>query len=336
MVTARIPPITPTLSSALKFRWQNGTAIGGEAEGDTLEGIENLIGTIEADVLEGSDDANTLYGGRGDDILRGLDGDDTLIGGRGADTMSGGAGIDTASYTQSAEGVVVNMLDGSAGGGEALGDTFDGIEIIRGSYHDDTIIGDEADNTLQGGQGADLLDGGDGFDTLDYSGEDEAITIDLQSGLGSAGAADGDQVSNFEAVVGTNWDDTILGSDSDDVISGGIGNDTLAGRAGSDSYRFGFGFGTDVVTEAGLASDLDQVLFEMAVEPRDVSLVQEGDDLLIELEREVGIVTDTLRITDHFLAEESGVEQDRFCRWHDLGSRSNRNACPAWPVQCGG
>ena len=111
-----------------------GTAHGGEAEGDVLTNIENLTGTDADDVLEGDAFANILSGGRGNDILIGGAGDDTLIGGGGADTLIGGDGVDIADYTLSAEGVIVDMANGAAGGGDALGDAFSGIEIVQGSY----------------------------------------------------------------------------------------------------------------------------------------------------------------------------------------------------------
>lgn len=49
----------------------NGTASGGDATGDTLTSIENVIGTDYADTIEGDAGNNRLEGGRGDDILSG-------------------------------------------------------------------------------------------------------------------------------------------------------------------------------------------------------------------------------------------------------------------------
>ena len=69
-----------------------GTASGGEAVGDVLSGIENLIGSDFDDVFTGSADINTLLGGDGNDTLQGLGGNDTLTGGSGSDTFIMGEG----------------------------------------------------------------------------------------------------------------------------------------------------------------------------------------------------------------------------------------------------
>ncbi|MEM7641539.1 MAG: cadherin-like domain-containing protein [Pseudomonadota bacterium] len=140
-----------------------GTATGGDAAGDTLLSIEDLIGSDNGDVLTGDAGDNALIGLRGDDVLDGGTGDDSLSGGRGADTLRGGEGVDIADYFLSAEGVHVDMNDGASGGGDAEGDVFEGIEIVRGSFHDDTITGDAADNIIRGGYGADIITGGDGI-----------------------------------------------------------------------------------------------------------------------------------------------------------------------------
>ena len=294
---------------AVQISLADGTATGGDAEGDVLTSIENLTGTDFADVLTGDDAANRLSGGRGHDTITGGAGDDTLIGGRGADALLGGDGIDVADYTLSAEGVHVDMTGSSAGGGDAEGDTFTGIEIVQGSYHDDTITGDAGDNVIRGGRGADLLDGGAGFDTADYSRADEGIAINLATGLGTAGEAAGDTGSGFEAVIGSVWADTITGSAADETFDGGWEDDVIAGGAGSDTYVFGYDSGNDTVTEIGGASDVDRVVLRTGIEPKDISVIQDGDDLLLELERDDGFLIDTLRVTDHFLGEDTGIEQ---------------------------
>ena len=71
-----------------------GVGVGGDAEGDTYFGIENLEGSNYADALVGNDGNNWLGGGWGDDLLDGRDGDDILYAGPGNDTLKGGGGAD--------------------------------------------------------------------------------------------------------------------------------------------------------------------------------------------------------------------------------------------------
>jgi Ca2+-binding RTX toxin-like protein len=56
-----------------------GQASGGYAEGDTLQGIENLIGSDFRDILTGDAGANVLVGGLGNDSLTGGGGNDTFL-----------------------------------------------------------------------------------------------------------------------------------------------------------------------------------------------------------------------------------------------------------------
>jgi Ca2+-binding RTX toxin-like protein len=69
---------------------------GGHAQGDTLTGVEWLVGSMYNDTLTGDASSNRLDGGVGNDRLTGGTGDDTLIGGVGADSLDGGDGVDTA------------------------------------------------------------------------------------------------------------------------------------------------------------------------------------------------------------------------------------------------
>ncbi|MCV0425006.1 MAG: tandem-95 repeat protein, partial [Roseibium sp.] len=301
-----------TSTQAVSVSLTAGTASGGDAEGDTLISIENLIGSDLADTLEGDDGANILSGGRGDDILVGGGGNDTLIGGRGADSLTGGEGIDIADYTLSDSGVTIDMANGAAGGGDALGDTFSSIEIVQGSYHDDDISGDETDNIIRGGRGADVIDGRGGFDTADYSRADEGVSVNLALGQGLAGEALGDTLTGIEKLVGSDYADTFVGSDGDDTFDGGFADDNLTGGLGSDSYIFGFDSGNDTVTEIGDVADVDRVILGSAIAPKDISLVRQGDSLLIELEHDDGLLIDTMLITDHFLGRETGIEEIEF------------------------
>ncbi len=91
------------------------TGIGGDAEGDRLLCVENLIGSNFDDTLKDGCGANTIDGGKGNDNITG-DCCDTLIGGEGNDkitvdsicfkSVDGGEGYDVLNY-----GACVSCLD---------------------------------------------------------------------------------------------------------------------------------------------------------------------------------------------------------------------------------
>ena len=78
-----------------------------------------------------------------------------LKAGQGPTPWWAATGLDTASYAASAAAVSVSLLDGTATGGDAQGDTLDSVEGLTGSAHDDTLIGNAGNNVLEGGAGAD-------------------------------------------------------------------------------------------------------------------------------------------------------------------------------------
>ena len=212
---------------------------GGDAEGDVVQNIENIIGSSWGDWLRGDTNDNVLTGGAGDDTLigggggndmlmggagddelNGGDGDDTLTGGMGADMLNGGPGMDIISYEGSDSAVDIRLRTGHASGGHAEGDVYRDVEHVTGSAHNDRLAGDDrpagedagGDNTLRGGGGDDALYGGSGDDMLH----------------GDAG------------------DDALFGGVGDDALDGGAGDDTLHGGAGAD--RFIGGAGEDTVS----------------------------------------------------------------------------------------
>ena len=107
--------------AAVTVNLATGAASGGDAQGDTLISIENVIGSAFADTLTAASAGSRLSGG---------DGNDRLVAGAGADALDGGAGTDTADYSGSNAAVSVNLLSGTASGGYADGDTLTGIENI--------------------------------------------------------------------------------------------------------------------------------------------------------------------------------------------------------------
>ena len=81
-----------------------GTASGGDAAGDTLSGIENVIGSAQADTLTGDGGDNVLEGDAGNDSLDGGAGDDTAVfsGARADYAIVRNTGADGTSFTGSA------------------------------------------------------------------------------------------------------------------------------------------------------------------------------------------------------------------------------------------
>lgn len=250
---------------------RTGTGRGGDAEGDTLRAIENLVGSKFDDSLSGDKLDNLLIGGGGNDKLFGNDGADTLEGGAGADALDGGDGIDNARYTDSNRGVTIDLAAGTGLGGTAEGDTLKSIENVTGSAHDDVLIGDAGRNVLdggagndllEGGQGQDILRGGAGSDTASYAGSDVGVIIGLELGA-AADDVNGDGVfddlddlngngqfdeaeqtdtlSSIENVIGSSHNDLIGGNDVDNRLDGGAGDDHLVGAAGDDTLVGGDG-----------------------------------------------------------------------------------------------
>ena len=67
---------------------------GAPGEGDSLRGLEAVVGSGGDDRIFGNDLSNTLDGADGDDLLVGRAGDDQLGGGSGSNQVRGGAGDD--------------------------------------------------------------------------------------------------------------------------------------------------------------------------------------------------------------------------------------------------
>ncbi|MGK9247131.1 M10 family metallopeptidase C-terminal domain-containing protein, partial [Inquilinus limosus] len=216
-----------------------GKANSGEAQGDTLIGIENVSGSQGGDMLTGNAGANTLQGWNGNDVLRG---------GAGADRLDGGAGIDTVSYYTSETGVTVNLSDGTGERGDAQGDRLAGVENVSGSQGGDWLIGSIGANTLQGWNGDDTLWGAQGKDTL--TGGIGADRFFYYAASESAVGANADRITDFSQVQGDRIDlsqiDTNTGASGDQAFSF-IGTGTYTGVAGQLRY----GISNGVTTIAG-------------------------------------------------------------------------------------
>jgi Ca2+-binding RTX toxin-like protein len=151
---------------------------------DTIEwmsgggGDDVLAGGAGDDIVVGNSGSDRLKGESGNDVLYGGAGNDVLDGGVGDDVLSGGAGTDTASYASAAGGVSAFLTEPQMNRGDALLDSYDGIENLLGGAGADTLGGDDGDNELAGGMGDDLLLGGRGSDTYVWNIGDGSDSID--------------------------------------------------------------------------------------------------------------------------------------------------------------
>ena len=269
---------------------ETNVASGGTATGDTFYSIENLIGSDDridrfigtsaanhfwgqggGDFFNGGGGDDILDGGRDGDILYGDEGNDTLIGGSGQDYMNGGEGIDTIVYAGSSAGVTVDLVNGTASGGDADGpvqivgrgtvirhDIIVDVENVVGSSFDDHLIGNAQANelsggagndVLMGGAGADILNGGDGSDTADYSDATSGVRLDL-----SRGKSAGDTYISIENLSGSGFNDHITGDRGANVLIGQGGNDAIHGGAGNDVLLGDFADPGDVPPQPGMGT----------------------------------------------------------------------------------
>lgn len=216
--------------AALTLDLRDGTAAGGDAEGDRLVSVEDAIGTGLDDTMRGSLRGNALLGLGGADTLEGRAGADRLAGGFGADSLDGGKGIDIASYLGSSVAVTVSLATGLGFWGEAEGDRLTGIEALDGSAADDHLEGDGGANALHGNSGRDVLSGRGGSDHLFGGSQDDTL---------HGGGGD-------DFLFGTTGADTVRGGAGADTLYGGLPRDEgdiLVGGAGADML-FGIGGGT--------------------------------------------------------------------------------------------
>ena len=267
-------------NNAVNVRLYQQIGLRGEASGDQLIGIENLIGSRFDDTLLGQSlgEANFISGGDGNDFANGGSGNDTLRGGRGADTLEGGNDFDTADYADAFSAVNVRLYqDLAIADGEV--DTLISIENATGSNFNDILIGTSGgqanvlnggggNDTLNGGSGADTLIGGAGSDTAEYSGSNNAVNVRIYQNIGLRGEASGDVLQSIENLIGSRFDDTLIGEsngqanriaggDGDDFINTGSGADILVGGDGADTLQGGTGADLFEFSRDG---DLDTVM----------------------------------------------------------------------------
>ena len=165
--------------------------------------------------------------------------------------------------------------------------------LLFGRGGDDYLSGDGDTDHLWGGTGADVLVGGAGFDYVRYDFASAGVSMSLTDG-GSAGEALGDAALGAEALVGSNFADTLtgnagnnllLGLGGDDILFGGQGTDDLVGGAGNDTFAFRAsdfqaGVYDQVIDFHEVAGDFDALTI-LGVPQASLQITQQGGGVLI-------------------------------------------------------
>jgi Ca2+-binding RTX toxin-like protein len=274
-----------------------------------LAGFENIVGTAFDDRLIGNSGDNRIEGGTGNDTLLGRGGDDILDGGAGTDTVQytgfrsayqfalQGTDILVTSATDGADTVrdnveVFKFADATLSRAEIVASLAQTPRPPTANFTegDDTVTLPDTGGTLDARGGDDVVRyvggdativGGAGNDTIDVSGFDGPLWISLdydgrEIWSKSDGAAVFDRpladLTGFENIVGTAFDDRLIGDGLDNRIDGGAGNDTLLGHGGNDILDGGTG--TDTVQYIGRRS-----AYQFALAGTDILVTSAADGI---------------------------------------------------------
>jgi len=131
-------------------------------------------------------------------------------------------------------------------------DGTNGGDTLFGTSSADQINGLGGNDTLKGFGGADRLDGGLGIDTVFYGDSTVGVGVNLVTGRGFLGSAEGDTFFDIENVFGSNHNDTLIGAGRTNELRGQNGNDILKGGGGADRL---FGDSGDDILQGGTGGD---------------------------------------------------------------------------------
>lgn len=204
---------------------------GTNAAGDTLLGVEEVIGSTGADRFTVNTSGVTVAGGHGDDV-----------------------------YVINSTGVTVEEDDGFMGGTDhvftSLSElklsafvenlTYTGTADFTGYGNDEvnTIISGAGNDVLLGGAGGDRFEGGAGIDIVSYDDSTEGLSASLNWGPQS-GIALYDVYIDIEGLRGSQYNDSLQGNSDDNILEGGDGDDQITGGDGNDHIYGGLASGVD-------------------------------------------------------------------------------------------
>jgi len=200
-------------------------ANGGDAEGDVLIEIENIVGSSFNDTMVGENTHNKLHGGDGSDTLDGGAGTDRLWGGQGADmfVFSPRGGLDVVyDFQDSIDRILVEDF------------TADEISILAYGESDTEIRGSDGTRMVLRGVDPNQID------SMDFA----EVTLPIR-GTGTDDILNGS--TSDDEIYGLAGSDRLFGDAGNDTLDGGAGTDRLWGGQGADMFVFTPSGGLDVI-----------------------------------------------------------------------------------------
>ena len=213
----------------------------------TVELVDNrgcfVTQTVTVTITGAADGPNVIIGTPNDDILVSTAADDSIF---------GLAGRDWGVFAAATGGFSVDMAAGTASGAGIGTDTFDSVELIRGSNFADTYVAtgytrqrqpsEPPFNTFEGMGGNDVITG-NGSTQISYQSATGAVTVDFNCAeRGTATRSVGtDTFTGVNGVRGSTFNDTLRGSNNlagVETFIGGAGDDFIDGRGGFDRAIF--------------------------------------------------------------------------------------------------
>ena len=111
-----------------------------------------------------------------------------------------------------------------------------------------------------------------------------------------------------DTLNGLGGNDTLFGNAGDDTLDGGTGNDRLLGGRGSDTYRFGQGYGFDVIDNSGGANSDVDILRLTNLNANQIRLTRMGNDLVLT----VLATGETITVSQCFLDADHAIDRIQF------------------------
>jgi hypothetical protein len=245
------------------------TATGTAAATDTI----TIAGTASADTIDASgvtltNAAMIMNGAGGNDTITGTASGDTISGGAGADVLAGGSGTDTVTYAGAANTADTGTQTGIA------------INIGLTAVNSTTIATNMGSN---------------GFTSAGVTSVGAGKAEYVYASSAATNSANGDTLSGFENIIGSDGGDYIVGSANGNTITGGLGADYIVSGAGVDNFVFTGALTADTTdfTQGTDNLHIDISSFETAgaavaattmdlVELQDASATAAGDTIVIQ------------------------------------------------------